>query len=459
MNPSYDSVWMLVAVAMAMVFADRRARQYTIRYLGVFGRWTSEGVREILRESGMAARKEMVKLAVAATVFTVGSVAAGTTALHFVNIGTTTGGGTPSGPGGPFARGGQPGDPQREFGGQLSRASSNVSGVASPTLTRISRDVGPKAGNVVDTINIAGSGFDGGTTLTFGDTAVANLHVSSGGDTLFFTVPRRATATGLDSATVTACNGAACTSFPDPFYYDDAPSDFNQFNNFEDSVVGPDLQSETSAGCADCSVAASTIQAFNGSTSMRMVTDSATTARLRVTGSAGQVNPQLDDVVWSSFATYADATTLTRIQPGQNKLTLHRDNDGSGPGYTFIGWGVQFDTGSDGDLCVRDNNQGQFADECFPAFNFQDEWFTHHQRMTRNSGTGIGCIHVFINYKLMFSGCDSGEGWSGTSDPDDKYRPMFGFITVQGTTAGDKIIFIDDVRVADGYVDFTTPGE
>ena len=196
--------------------------------------------------------------------------------------------------------------------------------VSTPTVTKVTPDEGPQAGNTK--VTIEGTGFTGATAVKFGATAGTSLKVESPTE---LTIESPA-GTGTVNVTVETPGGTSATSTADDFTYDPVPT-VTKLTPAE----GP-LSGETKVTISGTGFTSASTATFGASPAAGVIFDSETeiTATAPATVSAGSVNVEVTTPGGTSVTspadeyTYASIPTVSKVEPdegpeaGKTKVTV-----------------------------------------------------------------------------------------------------------------------------------------
>lgn len=308
----------------------------------------------------------------------------------------------------------------------------------------MSRCAGSAAGGAV--VNLTGTNFAAGASVTFGGAAASNVVVSSPTQ-MTVTVPSHA----IGMVDVSVTQGTTAT-LANAFEYLPAPTTTYFSVDFENNTLGALTADPASGGAA----VASTDLAFAGTHSGKS-TSTATTGGsgsfVFTFGSGTPSNPALSDPngVYLRWYIYVPATTVSLVQTtmpstGQIKLHLFRQLAGSGqPGYIMCGFGADFPPGQVL-TCFIDNGILTIAGGATNRL-LADNWVEFQLWQRRANGTGQA--RGWVNGKPIFNVTNMAMG---TDVASAMYRAYFGAAYVESPN-GPVVVYVDNVAGANGYID------
>lgn len=308
--------------------------------------------------------------------------------------------------------------------------------VASPlSLTSVSRDSVGTAGGA--TVRLTGANFTAGTSVLFGADAASSVTFINA-TTLDAVVP--AHAAGDVDVTVRK-SGTADAVLEDAVTYWTSPTTIRASSDFDSGALTPFAYlSGANSACV--------ISAARAHTGTKSAYQTATAS-----GVNSQVGITLEqsDIVdgngrYHRFYIYVPAATLAATKDvGQIKFFLSRT--GVSKGFVMLGEGKEFNS-SDNSFASR-IDQGVAIIATTPPMT-ADEWHEIQVYERRDTGTSLGTCRIWYDGKLQ------GEAISadlGDNNPALIRGAAFGLVYTQGAAAYPIEVYLDDIVIADGYID------
>ena len=313
------------------------------------------------------------------------------------------------------------------------------SSTGTATLTGISRDGGSTAGGVV--VQLTGSGFAAGDAVTFGGTPATGVSLLNA-TTLQATVPPGS----AGPVNVTVVHNGTPMTLPNGFTYWPAPT----------ASVAADFESGSVS-------APFSIGSITGGTATIVTTTAHTgthSVLTQVGQSGGGAAVKYDHVQsemmastgwYCRFYVLIPAATLANTATsGQIKLYLSRLITGSGqPGYFMLGEGSQFNS-SNNSFASRIDDGVQIV-ATGPVMT-PDVWHEVEVYQYRDTVTHMGTSRVWYDGKLQGVAVNS---LLGDDDPTATRQTMMGLVYTQLAAAYPLQVYVDDVVVANGFIDPT----
>ena len=318
-----------------------------------------------------------------------------------------------------------------------------------PTVEGISRDIGQDIGGT--TITIWGRGFDNSATVTFNGNNASILTLTP--NTLIVKTPSgTASQTPVD---VKISQTGGSTTLVGSFEYLPSPTTIYAQETFESSSYG--ALTPRSGSSSTISIVPVPFPR-GGSTKC---------VQCQVTSPAHDECSVFVDLANNPMATqpngiflrwfmYIPSPTL-QLVTGQIKLALMRTVSAQASGVIIPGIGSQFGSPSgtmhlfvgsdDGNEYVPSGSGGG-------SFNYQEyndgNWIETMYHLTRNTGSHQMQFRTWVNGKICSNAFISDIGGDSTADT---YEPRIGNVFNQGNSNGNLNVYVDEVLVANGYVD------
>jgi hypothetical protein len=325
--------------------------------------------------------------------------------------------------------------------GLTSATSATISvstATGSATLTGISRSAGSTAGGVV--VQLTGSGFAAGDAVTFGGTPATGVTLLNA-TTLQATVPPGS----AGPVNVTVVHNGVPATLTNAFTYWPAPTTTIASTGFETGAIASPFYADADANGA---TTVSSAQAHSGTHSVLCQAASTGIAGLSFNQSASVMIDKDFYVRWYFLIPAASLTSTAHN--GQIKLYLSRQMTGSGqPGWLMLGEGSQFNSNNNSLESAIDNGLAIVATG--PAIT-PDVWHEVQVFQRRNSSTGQGTSQVWFDGKLQGSATSANMGGS---DGTVTYWTRMGLVYTQLAASYPLQVYVDDVVVANGFIDPT----
>lgn len=193
------------------------------------------------------------------------------------------------------------------------------------------------------------------------------------------------------------------------------------------------------------SVAVSTAQAHSGTHSVLcQAAASSTVAGLDINIAQSQM---LDNDFYMRWYIFIPSLTLTRTaNNGQIKLHLCRFGNVS-PAYIMLGEGSEFNSNNNSFASRIDNGVQIIATG--PVIT-GDVWHEIQIYQRRNTATSTTTALIWYDGKLQGSTSSSGMG---NNVGADTMTPEFGLVYTQNAAAHPLQVYVDDVKIANGFID------
>jgi len=310
---------------------------------------------------------------------------------------------------------------------------STTTGIA--TLTGISRSVGSTAGGLV--VQLTGSGLAAGDAVTFGSAPATGVTLLNA-TTLQATVPPGS----AGPVNVTVVHNGTPATLTNGFTYWPAPTTTYASTDFEGGTIPSPFDP---GGCAG----ASTAQAHRGTYSaLCQATSSGAIAG--VTYNAPQSVMISGDFYVRWYILIPAATLTSTAHNGQIKLYLSRQTTGSGqPGWLMLGEGSEFNSSNNSLESVIDDGiiNIVLGPTITPGVWHEIEIYQH-----RDLTTSLGTSRVWFDGKLQGSATSANMGSNNTTAI---YWTRVGLVYTQNAASYPLQVYVDDIVVANGFIDPT----
>jgi uncharacterized protein YjdB len=342
-----------------------------------------------------------------------------------------------------------------------------VVGNGNPVIGSISRDGGSAAGGAK--VTITGSGFGSDAVVKFAGVSSTSVTVVSA-NSLNVVVPAGAATNPVfpSAVAVSVTSGGVTSTLASAWTYWPAPTTVLGTANFESGINGTGGMAPFTTPIAGSSLTATTEQAHSGSYSLKQVSGSNDDNSTTYGGSWPQSDIVGGKGRWHRWYMFFPAATLASVaHNGQIKLFLSRDATNN---FTVVATGPETrDPSQDGANVVGVNNDaGNYHINDASAYlgHYGVEptitagvWHEVQVYEYRDPLLGIGYTKAWWdgkkiadsnNINTLFTSYLKGMG---DNNPSSSRNAQFGLVYTQNALSYPIVVYIDDVTVANGYID------
>jgi len=320
-------------------------------------------------------------------------------------------------------------------------------------VSALSRDGGSTAGGAI--VRIAGNGFGSGDIVKFGANSATGVSLIDA-----FTLQAVAPAGTVGTVSVSVVHSGVTAIFSNAWTYWPAPTNVFGSADFEDGTFGAFGPCCTVLATGD-SVYITTAVAHSGIRSVKQVAGSSAINDVAIGG--GRVQ---DDIVggpgrYHRWYFMAPAATLaSTANNGQIKLFLSRSLTSGVNHFVVLGTGAEFrdpNPSQDGPNVLAanvDQFNGHINDKP-PGPGIEpkitpDVWHEIQVYEYRDPVAHLGYAKIWYDGKLIGSKSDA---LLGDDDPTRSRGFQFGLVYTQNALSYPLAFYVDDVKVANGYID------
>jgi hypothetical protein len=348
----------------------------------------------------------------------------------------------------------------------MTGATSGSIAVAALGITSLSRDGGSAAGGAK--VTITGTSFAADATVTFAGVSATSVTFVNA-TTLNVVVPAGTATNPISPAAVavSVSSGGVTANFANAWTYWPAPTAVLGSADFESGVNGTSM-APFGTPISGSSLSVTTEQAHGGTQSLKQVSGSNDDNSTTYGGSWVQSDIVGGTGRWHRWFVFFPAATLSSVaNHGQIKMFLSRDATNN---FTVVGTGPEFrDPAQDGANIVAVNNDYlnfHMNDASAGAGHYGVEptitagvWHEIQVFEYRDPVGGVGYTKVWWDGKKIADSNDinpsnvASLAGMGDNLTATKRNAQFGLVYTQNALAYPLVVYIDDISVANGYID------